>query len=149
MVIGLGVFFYWFNQSKDSISTDSDFGMRFETLQGGMFELNYPGNYTAIQDIQTKVVKFKKIDCENSCDTLRIGGDPSYIGVEENFIDLNSKYSLKKVHNPQQPTTLLLNPKWTDKLGTIEMTIYSDSDIINEDFNKIINSLRETSEPST
>lgn len=125
-----------------STSQTSNYGFRFDTRYGGQFDLNYPLTYFAGQDYFNKSIKFTLTGCQEKCETLVIATTKRDLSESKKYTIEGKEYSLSKNTNSDGSVTFLLEPKWTDKLGLIEIKSYSTKEELPSDFYKIISSLQ-------
>ncbi len=146
-VLAVGAFIKknYFSQNtilQASNNQTSNYGFRFDTQYGGQFDINYPLKYFSGQDYFNKSVNFKLTDCQEKCETLIVAATKRDLSGAKDYTIEGKDYTLKKIANSDGSTTLLINPKWTDRLGLIEIKSYLDIDEPSDDFNKIIGSLQ-------
>ena len=141
VVLGVGAFVKSYF-SKGQVSQVSEYSFRFDTVYGGKFDLSYPETYFAGQDYHTKVTSFKLNGCGEKCETLNMSIPTPKLSDSQEYSVAGKDYTLQKKNNSDGTTVLVLNPKWTDKLGSIEIVSYQNVDEPSEDFKKIIGSIK-------
>lgn len=116
LLVILIVFGIFFTVKQAAKSPQNSYSFRFNTLAGGEFDVKYPSSYFAAQDYETKAVSFKLSGCQINCQSLVIAKPSNEATTSGKIIKIGDKeyYQIK-----DQPLTFY--PKWTNKLGFIEI----------------------------